>query len=56
MGEISRIVKSDPKLRKIDPIYFRQFLDDIDGWLSYVPMKNIGHDQKKLNGLETIGT
>ncbi len=40
MGEIGRIVKSDPKLRKIDPVYFRQFIDDADGWLSYVPMKD----------------
>ena len=49
MGAIGRIVKSDPKLSKIDPIYFRQFLDDIDTWLSYVPMKDLGHDQKLLN-------
>ncbi len=49
MGEIGRIVKSDPKLSKIDPIYFRQFMDDIDTWLSYVPMKDLGHDQKMLN-------
>jgi putative PIN family toxin of toxin-antitoxin system len=49
MGEIGRIVKSDPKLSKIDPIYFRQFMDDIDTWLSYVPMKDLEHDQKMLN-------
>ncbi|MHB8396841.1 MAG: putative toxin-antitoxin system toxin component, PIN family [Thermoplasmataceae archaeon] len=49
MGEIGRIVKSDPKLRKIDPVYFRQFMDDVDGWLSYVPMKDLEHDQKMLN-------
>ena len=49
MGEIGRIVKSDPKLRKIDPVYFRQFIDDADGWLSYVPMKDLEHDQKMLN-------
>ena len=49
MGEIGRIVKSDPKLSKIDPVYFRQFMDDIDGCLSYVPMKNLEHDQKMLN-------
>ena len=49
MGEIGRIVKSDPKLSKIDPVYFRQFMDDIDSWLSYVPMKNLDHDQKMLN-------
>lgn len=49
MGEIGRIVKSDPKLSKIDPVYFRQFMDDIDSWLSYVPMKNLEHDQKMLN-------
>lgn len=49
MGEIGRIVKSDPKLSKIDIVYFRQFMDDIDGWLSYVPMKNLDHDQKVLN-------
>jgi predicted nucleic acid-binding protein len=49
MGEIGRIVKSDPKLSKIDPVYFRQFMDDIDSWLSYVPMKDLDHDQKILN-------
>ena len=49
MGEIGRIIKSDPKLSKIDPVYFRQFMDDIDTWLSYVPMKDLGHDQKMLN-------
>ena len=49
MGEIGRIVKSDPKLSKIDPVYFRQFMDDIDDWLRYVPMKDLGHDQKILN-------
>ncbi|AKA48068.1 hypothetical protein IX51_01980 [uncultured archaeon] len=49
MGEIGRIVKSDPKLRKIDPVYFRQFMDDLDNWFSYVPMKNLEHDQKMLN-------
>lgn len=49
MGEMGRIVKSDPKLSKIDPIYFRQFVDDVDSWLSYVPMKNLEHDQKMLN-------
>ena len=49
MGEMGRIVKSDPKLRKINPVYFRQFMDDVDGWLSYVPMKNLEHDQKMLN-------
>ena len=42
MGEIGRIVK-------IDPVYFRQFVDDLDSWLSYVPMKNLDHDQKMLN-------
>ena len=30
MGEIGRIVKSDPKLSKIDLVYFRQFMDDVD--------------------------
>ena len=49
MGEIGRIIKSDPKLSKIDPVYFRQFLDDLDNWLSYVPMKDLEHDQKMLN-------
>ena len=49
MGEIGRIIKSDPKLGKIDPVYFRQFLDDLDNWLSYVPMKDLEHDQKMLN-------
>ncbi len=49
MGEIGRIVKSDPKLSKIDPVYFRQFMDDIDDWLSYIPMKNLEHDQRVLN-------
>ena len=49
MGEIGRIIKSDPKLSKIDPVYLRQFLDDLDNWLSYVPMKDLGHDQKMLN-------
>ena len=49
MGEMRRIVKSDPKFRKINPVYFLQFMDDVDGWLSYVPMKNLEHDQKMLN-------
>ena len=49
MGEIGRIVKSDPKLSKIDTVYFRQFMDDIEGSLSYVPMKALEHDQKILN-------
>ena len=49
MGEVGRIIKSDPKLSKIDPVYFRQFLDDLDNWLSYVPMKDLEHDQKMLN-------
>jgi putative PIN family toxin of toxin-antitoxin system len=49
MGEIGRVIKSDPKLSKIDPIYFRKFIDDIDNWLSYVPMKDLEHDQKMLN-------
>ena len=49
MGEIGRVVKSDPKLRRIDSVYFRQFMDDLDGWFSYVPMKNLEHDQKMLN-------
>lgn len=49
MGKIGRIVKGDPKLSKIDPVYFRQFMDDIEGWLRYVPMKNLEHDQKVLN-------
>ena len=49
MGEIGRIIKSDPKLSKIDPVYLRQFLDDLDNWLSYVPMKDLEHDQKMLN-------
>jgi predicted nucleic acid-binding protein len=37
MGEIGRVIKSDPKLSKINPVYFRQFIDDIDTWLSYAP-------------------
>ena len=37
MGEIGRIIKSDPKLSKIDLVYFRQFFDDLDNWLSYSP-------------------
>ncbi len=41
MGEIRRIVKSDPKLNKIDPVYFNQFMDNLDEWLSYIPMKNL---------------
>ena len=49
MGEIGRIIKSDPKLSKIDPVYFRQFMDDIDTWLSYIPMKDLEHNQKILN-------
>ena len=49
MGEVGRIIKSDPKLSKIDPVYFRQFMDDIENWLSYVPMKNLEHNQKILN-------
>ena len=49
MGEIGRIVKNDPKLSKINNIYFQQFMDDIDDWLRYVPMKDLGHDQKILN-------
>ena len=49
MGEVGRIIKSDPKLSKIDPVYFRQFLDDLDNWLSYFPMKDLEHDQKMLN-------
>ena len=49
MGEIGRIIKSDPKLSKIDPVYFPQFLDYLDNWLSYVPMKNLEHDLKMLN-------
>jgi len=49
MGETGRAIKSDPKLSKINPAYFRQFIDDIDAWLSYVPMKDLEHDQKMLN-------
>ena len=49
MGEIGRIIKSDPKLSRIDPVYFRQFMDNIDTWLSYVPMKDLEHNQKILN-------
>jgi hypothetical protein len=30
MGEIGRIVNSDPKLSKIDLFYFRHFMDDVD--------------------------
>ena len=51
MGEIWRIVKSDPKLNKINPVYFQQFFDDIEWRISYVPMKNLEHDQKMLNGI-----
>jgi predicted nucleic acid-binding protein len=49
MGEIGRIIKSDPKLSRIDPVYFRQFMDNLDTWLSYVPMKDLEHNQKILN-------
>jgi putative PIN family toxin of toxin-antitoxin system len=49
MGEIGRIIKSDPKLSRIDPVYFRQFMDNLDAWLSYVPMKDLEHNQKILN-------
>ena len=49
MGEIGRIIKSDPKLSKIDPVYLRQFMDDIDTWLGYIPMKDLEHNQKILN-------
>ena len=34
MGEIGRVIKSDPKLSKIDPIYFRKFIDDIRDFTS----------------------
>ena len=49
MGEIGRIIKSDPKLSKIDPLHFRQFMDDIDTWLCYIPMKDLENNQKILN-------
>ncbi|MCL5783690.1 MAG: hypothetical protein M1476_07270 [Candidatus Thermoplasmatota archaeon] len=26
-----------------------QVMDDIEGWLSYIPMKNLEHDKKMLN-------
>ncbi len=31
IGEIGRVVKKDKKLSQIDPIYFRQYIDGIDG-------------------------
>ncbi len=52
MGEIGKIVKSDRKLSKIDPVYFRQFMDGIESWLSYVPMKKLEYNQKMLNKIE----
>ena len=30
MGEIGRVINSDPKLSKINLVYFRQFTDYID--------------------------
>lgn len=49
MGEVYRAIQTDPKLKKIDPVYFSEFMNNISVWLNYVPMKNLEHNQAMLN-------
>jgi predicted nucleic acid-binding protein len=49
MGEIYRILETDPKLKRVDPVYFSEFMTDIRVWLNHVPMKNLEHNQSVLN-------
>ncbi len=49
LGEIYRVVEEDPKLKRINPVYFREFMGRLRVWLNHVQMKDLEHDQKILN-------
>lgn len=49
IGEMERVIKEDPKLKTIDPIYFQEFVNRLLEWLHFVAMKDLEHNQKMLN-------
>jgi predicted nucleic acid-binding protein len=49
LGEIFRVVDVDPKLKKVNKVYFQEFMGRLQTYLTYVPMKELEHDEKMLN-------
>lgn len=49
LGEIHRIVGEDPDLKRLNPVYFQEFMGRLRIWLNHVPMKELEHNQKILN-------
>ncbi len=49
LGEVYRVIESDPRLKGEDPVYFDQFMADTRVWLNFVDMKDLEHNQKLLN-------
>ena len=49
LGEITRIIRSDERLRGMDQIYLNNYIVMIEDSLNLVEMKYLEHDQKWLN-------
>jgi predicted nucleic acid-binding protein len=43
------VVDVDPKLKKVNKVYFQEFMGRLQTYLTYVPMKELEHDEKMLN-------
>lgn len=49
VGEIYRVMETDPKLKRVNPVYFSEFMAKIRVWLNHVQMKDLEHNQSVLN-------